>query len=195
MERSRRRHRDFLGQLAHELHWFKPFGACSIGTSRSPSWFVGGQTNASYNCLDVHLTGPRRNKAALIWEGEPGDKRVLTYQTLHYEVCRFANVLKKLGVRRGDVVSIYMPMVPELVIAMLACADRRGAFGDLRRLLQRSDRRSQQRRPGEARDHGRRRLAARQQLPLKANVDEALAKSPTRRKVRRAAAHWARQSR
>ena len=90
-------------------------------------WFVGGKTNVSYNCLDIHLQTHRRNKAALIWEGEPTpstgcpETRVLTYQMLHFEVCRFANVLKKLGVGRGNVVSIYMPLVPELAIAMLAC--------------------------------------------------------------------------
>ena len=86
---------------------------------------------------------------------------MLTYQILHHEVCKFANVLKKLGIRHGDVVSIYMPIVPELAIAMLACADWRDAFGHLRRFFERSDRRSQQRRPGQAGDHGRRRLAAR----------------------------------
>ena len=84
-------------------------------------WFVGGKTNVSYNCLDVHLSTHRRNKAALIWEGEPGDTRVYTYQMLHDEVCRFANVLRRLGIGKGDVVSMYMPMVPELVVAMLAC--------------------------------------------------------------------------
>ena len=85
-------------------------------------WFVGGQTNVSYNCLDAHLDTPRRNKAAIIWEGEPGDVRVYTYEMLHREVCKFANVLKKLGIGKGDVVAMYMPMVPELAIAMLACA-------------------------------------------------------------------------
>jgi len=82
---------------------------------------VDGQTNVSYNCLDAHLDTPRANKAALIWEGEPGDSRVLTYRMLHREVCKFANCLKKMGVEKGDRVSIYMPMVPELAIAMLAC--------------------------------------------------------------------------
>jgi len=85
-------------------------------------WFVGGKINASYNCLDRHLTTWRKNKAAIIWEGEPGDTRVLTYQDLHREVCKFANVLKKLGVTTGDRVTLYMPMIPELAIAMLACA-------------------------------------------------------------------------
>src|SRR5213596_2086983 len=94
------------------LEWKVPFA----------KWFVGGKLNISENCLDRHLTGPRRNKAAIIWEGEPGDSRTLTYQQLHHEVCKFASVLKKLGVKQGDVVSIYMPMTPELAIAMLACA-------------------------------------------------------------------------
>ena len=85
-------------------------------------WFVGGKINASYNCIDRHLSTWRKNKAAIIWEGEPGDTRVLTYQDLHREVCKFANVLKKLGVVTGDRVTLYMPMIPELAIAMLACA-------------------------------------------------------------------------
>ncbi|HER62730.1 MAG TPA: acetyl-coenzyme A synthetase, partial [Desulfobacteraceae bacterium] len=86
-------------------------------------WFQGGKLNMSYNCLDRHLTNGRRNKAAIIWQGEPEeDVRVYTYQMLHTEVCRFANVLKKKGVRKGDRVSIYLPMIPELAIALLACA-------------------------------------------------------------------------
>jgi len=105
-----------------ELHWFKPFQKGMEWKEPDVQWFVGGQTNVSYNCLDIHLNGPRRNKAAFIWEGEPGDVRTYTYQQLHYEVCKFANVLKNLGIKKGDVVSIYMPMVPELPIAMLACA-------------------------------------------------------------------------
>ncbi len=86
-------------------------------------WFQGGKLNMSYNCLDRHLTNGRRNKAAIIWQGEPEeDVKVYTYQMLHTEVCRFANVLKKKGVKKGDRVSIYLPMVPELAIALLACA-------------------------------------------------------------------------
>jgi acetyl-CoA synthetase len=86
-------------------------------------WFQGGKINVTYNCLDRHLTTWRRNKAALIWEGEPKEQtKVYTYQQLHYEVCKFANVLKKMGVKKGDRVSIYLPMIPELPIAMLACA-------------------------------------------------------------------------
>ena len=85
-------------------------------------WFVGGTINASVNCLDRHVRGPRRNKAALIWEGEPGERRTLTYFDLHRQVSTFANVLKSLGIKKGDRVAIYLPLIPELAIAMLACA-------------------------------------------------------------------------
>ena len=85
-------------------------------------WFVGGRINVSVNCIDRHIRGARRNKAALIWEGEPGDRRTLTYFDLYRQVSAFANVLKTLGVTKGDRVAIYMPLVPELAIAMLACA-------------------------------------------------------------------------
>ncbi len=112
----------FWGKLAEELHWFKPFEKVLQWDEPFAKWFVGGQTNVSYNCLDAHLDTHRRNKAAIIWEGEPGDTRVLTYQMLHHEVCKFANGLKDLGIGKGDVVTMYMPMVPELAIAMLACA-------------------------------------------------------------------------
>ena len=105
-----------------ELHWFKPFDKVLEWNEPFAKWFVGGKTNASYNCLDAIWRPAAANKAAIIWEGEPGDTRTLTYQQLHREVCKFANVLKKLGIKPGDVVSIYMPMVPELAIAMLACA-------------------------------------------------------------------------
>ncbi len=112
----------FWGNLAGELHWFKPYTKVLDWNEPFAKWFVGGQTNASFNCLDAHLTTPRRTKKAIIWEGEPGDARTLTYEQLHGEVCKFANALKGLGIRQGDRVSIYMPMVPELAIAMLACA-------------------------------------------------------------------------
>ena len=112
----------FWGELANNLHWFKKWDHVLQGEMPETKWFVGGKINASYNCLDRHLTTWRKNKAAIIWEGEPGDTRVLTYQELHREVCKFANVLKKLGVTTGDRVTLYMPMIPELAIAMLACA-------------------------------------------------------------------------
>src|ERR1700751_2787568 len=94
------------------LKWEAPFA----------QWFVGGKLNVSENCLDRHLNGPRRNKAAIIWEGEPGEVRTLTYHQLHREVCKFANVLKRNQIKMGDRVIIYMPMCPEAAIAMLACA-------------------------------------------------------------------------
>ena len=87
-----------------------------------PKWFTGGKLNVSYNCIDRHLASWRRNKAAIIWEGEPGDQRILTYNDLFREVNRFANVLRNLGVKKGDRVTLYLPMIPELAIAMLACA-------------------------------------------------------------------------
>src|SRR6476646_4070376 len=109
-------------QAKNELVWFKPFKKVLQWKEPFAKWFVGGQLNVSYNCLDRHLQGPRKNKAALVWEGEPGDSRVLRYQDLHREVCKFANALKGIGIKKGDRVTIYMPMVPEAAIAMLACA-------------------------------------------------------------------------
>jgi acetyl-CoA synthetase len=105
-----------------ELHWFKTWDTVLKWQPPHAEWFVGGKINISYNCLDRHISTWRRNKAALIWEGEPGDTRTLTYQQLHTEVCRFANVLRKLGVEKGDRVALYMPLIPELAISMLACA-------------------------------------------------------------------------
>jgi len=105
-----------------ELHWFKKWDTVFKWEAPHAEWFVGGQINISYNCLDRHLPTWRRNKAALIWEGEPGDTRTLTYQQLHSEVCRFANVLKNIGVGKGDRVALYLPLIPELAISMLACA-------------------------------------------------------------------------
>jgi acetyl-CoA synthetase len=112
----------FWGEQAQSLHWFRPWKQVLVWNEPHAQWFAGGKINASYNCLDRHLAGPRKNKAAIIWEGEPGDSRVLRYQDLHHEVCKFANVLKGLGIKTGDRVTIYMPMIPELAIAMLACA-------------------------------------------------------------------------
>ncbi len=112
----------FWAEQAESLQWMRRWDKVLTWNEPHAQWFAGGQLNVSVNCLDRHLAGPRRNKAALIWEGEPGDSRVLTYQMLHREVCKFANVLKKLGIQAGDRVTLYMPMVPELVIAMLACA-------------------------------------------------------------------------
>jgi acetyl-CoA synthetase len=105
-----------------ELHWFRKWDTVLKWEPPHAEWFAGGKINISDNCLDRHLGTWRRNKAALIWEGEPGDTRTLTYQQLHTEVCRFANVLRKLGVEKGDRVALYMPLIPELAISMLACA-------------------------------------------------------------------------
>jgi len=170
----------FWAKQAAELHWFEPFTKTLEWNEPFAKWFVGGKTNASYNCLDAHLKTWRKNKAAIIWEGEPGDSRTLTYQQLHHEVCKFANVLKGLGIQTGDRVSIYMPLTPELAIAMLACA-RIGAihsviFGGFS-----SEAIADRNNDCGAKliitaDHGWRRGT---QIPLKANVDAALAKSPT----------------
>jgi len=112
----------FWARMAKEhVSWFTPWKKVLDWKPPFAKWFVGGKTNVSYNCLDRHLEGWRRNKAAIIWEGEPGDTRVITYAELHREVCRFANVLKAQGVKKGDRVALYMPMIPELAIAMLAC--------------------------------------------------------------------------
>jgi acetyl-CoA synthetase len=112
----------FWEAWAKELDWFEPWRRVLDWRPPHAQWFVGGKLNVAYNCLDRHLAGPRRNKAALVWEGEPGDVRTFTYWDLHREVSRFANVLKGLGVERGDRVAIYLPMIPEAAIAMLACA-------------------------------------------------------------------------
>jgi acetyl-CoA synthetase len=113
----------FWGRVARELPWMKDFDQV-LDWSKAPfaRWFVGGKLNASAVCLDQHLEGPRADKTAILWEGEPGDVRELTYGELHAEVCRFANVLKARGVKKGDRVAIYMPMIPELAMAVLACA-------------------------------------------------------------------------
>ena len=112
----------FWAREARELHWQKRWTKVLEWKPPFAKWFIGARLNVCENCVDRHLTNGRRNKAAIIWEGEPGDKRVLTYQQLHREVCRFANVLEANGVKARDRVLVYMPMVPEAAIAMLACA-------------------------------------------------------------------------
>ncbi|MGF1587988.1 MAG: acetate--CoA ligase [Pleurocapsa sp.] len=113
----------FWAKLAEkELHWFSKWGKTLDWQPPFAKWFVNGKINISYNCLDRHLTTHRRDKPAIIWSGEPGDSRTLTYAQLHKEVCQMANVIKQLGVKKGDRVGIYMPMIPEAAIAMLACA-------------------------------------------------------------------------
>jgi len=175
----------FWGELAQtELDWFKPFITAMEGKMPETKWFLGGKINASYQCLDRHLKSARKNKAAIIWEGEPGDTRTLTYQQLHREVCKFANVLKKLGAQTGDRVTLYMPMIPELAIAMLACA-RIGVthsiiFGGFSADAI-SDRNNDcQSKLVITADGGWRRG---KEIPLKANVDASLKNSPSVQKV------------
>ncbi|MFY9611509.1 MAG: acetate--CoA ligase [Blastocatellia bacterium] len=166
----------FWARIASELHWFRPWDKVLEWQAPWAKWFVGGLTNISYNCLDRHVATWRRNKAALIWEGEPGEVRTLTYQQLLNEVSKFANVLKSLGVSKGDTVAIYMGMTPELPIAMLACA-RIGAthsvvFGGFsaNALVDRIN--DAQCKAVITQDGAYRRGA---EIPLKATVDEALA--------------------
>jgi acetyl-CoA synthetase len=124
-EKSIRDPENFWAEQAQNLDWFKKWDKVldySFGDDLYIKWLQGGKLNVTVNCLDRHLKTWRKNKAALIWEGEPGDSRTYTYQQLHAEVCKFANVLKKRGVKRGDRVTIYMPMIPELPIAMMGCA-------------------------------------------------------------------------
>ena len=112
----------FWAREASELTWQAKWKKVLDWKAPFAKWFVGGKINVSENCVDRHLLTHRKNKAAIIWEGEPGEQRTLTYQQLHTEVCRFANVLKAQGVKAKDRVLIYLPMVPEAAIAMLACA-------------------------------------------------------------------------
>ncbi|MCZ6614979.1 MAG: acetate--CoA ligase, partial [Chloroflexi bacterium] len=174
----------FWAGMAKELHWFKPWDKVLQWDPPFAQWFVGGKLNVSYNCLDRHLDGPRRNKAALIWEGEPGDWKVYTYWDLHREVCRFANALKSLGVEKGDRITIYLPMIPELPIAMLACA-RIGAphsviFGGFSAESIRGRINDCESKLIITADGGYRRGNV---VPLKRNVDEALEETPTIEKV------------
>ena len=166
----------------NELLWFKPWNKVLQWKEPFAKWFVGGQLNVSVNCLDRHLGTPTANKAALIWEGEPaapgkpGEERTLTYKQLHHEVCRFGNVLKRHGLHKGDRVLIYLPMVPEAAIAMLACA-RIGAvhsvvFGGFSAQSVADRIQDSQAKLVITADGGFRRGAV---VPLKQNVDEALA--------------------
>ncbi len=112
----------FWESFARELEWIRPWSKVVDWQSPNAKWFVGGKLNVSANCVDRHARGARRNRAAIVWEGEPGDRRTLTYWDLYRQVSAFANVLKSLGVKRGDRVALYLPLIPELAIAMLACA-------------------------------------------------------------------------
>ncbi|HSM61616.1 MAG TPA: AMP-binding protein, partial [Longimicrobiales bacterium] len=170
----------FWADWARELDWFRPWDTVLDWSPPHARWFVGGTLNVSHNCLDRHASSARRDKTALLWEGEPGDARRFTYAQLHREVCRFANVLKGLGVVRGDRVTIYLPMIPEAAVAMLACA-RIGAIHSV--VFGGFSPESLADRNNDARakvlvtaDGGWRRGGV---IPLKANADEALASSPT----------------
>lgn len=175
---------EFWGEMAENLDWFQKWDTVMDGEMPNTKWFTGGKINVSHNCIDRHLETERRNKAALIWEGEPGDTRVLRYQDLHREVCKFANVMKNLGVESGDRVTLYMPMIPELVIAMLACT-RIGAvhsiiFGGFS-----ADSIADRNNDAQAKlvvtsDGGWRRG---KEIPLKATVDSAMDSSPSVEKV------------
>ena len=112
----------FWAGFARELEWITPFTKVLDWNPPDAKWFADGTINASANCLDRHVRTWRRNKAAFIWEGEPGDRRTLTYFDLYRQVCQFANVLKSLGIKKGDRVALYLPLIPELAISMLACA-------------------------------------------------------------------------
>lgn len=171
----------FWAEEAREhLHWFEPFTKTLEWDNPFAKWFVGGKTNVSYNCVDAHVAAGHGDRTAILWEGEPGDTRTLTYTELHKEVCLFANVLKKVGVQQGDVVSIYMPMTPELAIAMLACA-RIGAVhsvifaGFSAEAI--ADRNNDAGAKVQLTSDGLHRRG--KVLPLKETVDQALAKSPT----------------
>ena len=171
----------FWADVARELHWFKPWDKVLEWNAPWAKWFLGGKINLSYNCLDRHVATWRKNKAAIIWESEPGEVRTLTYQQLlTRSLQKFANVLKSLGVKTGDRVAIYMGMCPELAIAMLACA-RIGAphsviFGGFssHALVDRiTD-------SGSCRGHHAGRLvSARQRSQTEAAVDEALPRCPS----------------
>ena len=180
-------HRDregFWADQARALQWFRPWDRVLEWNPPHAKWFVGGQLNVAVNCLDRHLHGPRRNKAAIIWEGEPGDRTVLTYWELAREVNRAANALRRLGIKRGDRVAIYLPMIPQAAIAMLACA-RIGAvhsvvFGGFSAEALRDRINDAQAVALITSDGGYRRG---QVLPLKRFADEAIRECPTIRHV------------
>ncbi|HVH38792.1 MAG TPA: acetate--CoA ligase [Gemmatimonadaceae bacterium] len=179
-ERSSADPEKFWAERARELQWSKPFTKTLEWTPPHAKWFSDGELNVAENCLDRHLDGPRRNKAALVWEGEPGDRRTLTYWELAREVRTFANVLKSLGVAKGDRVGIYLPLIPEAAIAMLACA-RIGAIHSV--VFAGFSPESLRDRMNDAAakvvitaDGGYRRG---QIVPLKRNTDKALAECPT----------------
>ena len=182
--RAQRDPERFWADFASELEWSTPWTRVLEWNPPHAKWFVGGTLNASVNCVDRHIRGPRRNKAAIVWEGEPGDRRTLTYFDLFRQVSQFANVLKSLGVKRGDRVALYLPLIPELAIAMLACA-RIGAvhsvvFGGFSAESLRDRINDAQATVLVTADGGWRRG---QVVPLKQMADEALAGTPSIRHV------------
>lgn len=170
----------WAAEAREHLHWFKPFTKTLTWNEPNAEWFADGETNASFNCLDAHIQNGKGDRRAIVWEGEPGETCELTYTQLHEQVCRAANMLKALGVTRGDVVSIYMPMTPELAIAMLACA-RIGAVhsvifaGFSAEAV--ADRNNDAKAKIQITSDGLYRRG--KVLPLKETIDQALAKSPT----------------
>jgi acetyl-CoA synthetase len=179
-ERASADFESYWAEQARKLDWIRPWSRVLEWDPPRAKWFVGGQLNVAANCLDRHINSARRNKAALIWEGEPGDRRTLTYWDLYCEVRKFANVLKSLGVKKGDRVGIYLPMIPEAAIAMLACA-RIGAihsvvFGGFSPESLRDRMNDAQARVVITADGGYRRG---QVIPLKRNTDKALEEVPS----------------
>src|ERR1700687_3830949 len=178
-EQAARDQEKFWAEQAGELEWIKPWNKVLEWKPPHAKWFIGGKLNIAANCVDRHVRGARRNKAALIWEGEPGDTRTLTYWDLYREVSLFASALRRAGVKRGDRVTIYMPMVPETAIAMLACT-RIGAphsviFGGFAPEAIRERIHDAQSTVLLTADGGWRRGGI---VPLKKNVDEALKECP-----------------
>jgi acetyl-CoA synthetase len=184
-ERAKEKPEEFWGELAErELDWFEKWSHVFEWAPPFAKWFAGGKINAAYNCLDRHLATPRRNKVAIVWEGEPGEQRLISYHELHRLVCRFANVLKARGLKSGDRAIVYMPMIPELAVAMLACA-RLGiihsvVFGGFSAEALKTRIQDLEASLVITADGGFRRG---KELHLKATVDEALTESPSVRDV------------
>jgi acetyl-CoA synthetase len=179
-ERAQRDREGYWADWAKQLEWIRPWDRVLEWKPPHAKWFLGGKLNASANCLDRHVRAGRGDKVALIWEGEPGDGRRITYRELHAEVSKFGNVLKGLGVARGDRVAIYLPMVPEVAVAMLACA-RIGAvhtvvFGGFSAESLRDRINDAAAKVLITADGGYRRGAT---VPLKQNSDEAVSGTPT----------------
>jgi acetyl-CoA synthetase len=174
----------FWAEQAKIVDWFAPWTKVLEWNEPFAKWFVDGRLNACWNCVDRHVATWRRNKVAIIWEGEPGDTRVLRYLDLHREVCRFANVLKRLGLKANDRVTIYLPLIPEAVVAMLACArigvTHNVVFGGFSAEALADRNNDAKSRLVITADGGYRRGKI---IPLKANTDQALGRSPTVEKV------------